>query len=108
MFVIVTFYNDDITITINYNVTKHTINNNMTNLIQQSNTNYHYKKSWYYLTGKLDQKSIILTYGQFDHLFILVNSIWPCSIWLVVFFINHKMVFLTSQIVQINWVAKKN
>jgi hypothetical protein len=56
MFTIATFNNDDITITTNYNVTKHTTNNNMTDFIQQSNINYHYKKSWYYLTGKLEQK----------------------------------------------------
>ncbi len=33
------------------------------------NFNKHYKKSW--LTKTLDQKLIILTFGQFDHLIIL-------------------------------------
>jgi hypothetical protein len=75
MFAIATFDNDDIIITINYNVRKHIVNNNMTDLIQRSNNNYHYKKSWYYLTRKLDQKPIILTFGQLDHLVTLVNSI---------------------------------
>jgi hypothetical protein len=75
MLVIATFYNDDIIITINYNVTKHIVNNNMIELIQQSNINYHYKKSWYYLIRKLDQEPVILTFGQFDHLVILINSI---------------------------------
>jgi hypothetical protein len=53
-----------------------------------------------YLTIKLDQKSIILTFGQFDHLVVLDKSTWTCSTWLVVFFINHKMVFLVGQIGQ--------
>jgi hypothetical protein len=78
----------------------------MINLIQQSNIHYHYKKSWYYLIRKLDKKLVILTYGKFHHLVILINSIWPCSTWLMVFLINHKMVFLTSQIVQTNWQPK--
>jgi hypothetical protein len=73
MLAIATFYNDDITITINYNVIKHIVNNNMTGLIQQSNINSHYEKSWYYFTRKLDQKPVILTFGQFDHLLILIK-----------------------------------
>jgi len=53
-----------------------------------------------YLIGKLDPKLVILTFGQFDNLVILDKSIWTCPIWLVVFFTNHKMVFLISQIEQ--------
>jgi hypothetical protein len=53
-----------------------------------------------YLTRKLDQKPIILTIGQFDHLVILDKSIWAHPTWLVVFLTKHKMVFLTSQIEQ--------
>jgi hypothetical protein len=51
-----------------------------------------------YLIGKLDQKPIILTFGQFDHLVILDKSIWTYPTWLVIFLTNHKMVFLISQI----------
>jgi hypothetical protein len=53
-----------------------------------------------YLIGKLNQKPVILTFGLFDHLIILDKLIWTCPTWLVVFFINHKTVFLTSQIKQ--------
>jgi hypothetical protein len=54
-----------------------------------------------YLTfKKLNQKLIILTFGQFDHLVILNYSIWTHPTWLVVFWTDHKMVFLTSQIGQ--------
>ncbi len=54
-----------------------------------------------YLTKKLNQELIIfMTFGQFDHLVILNKSIWTCPTWLVVFFIDHKMGFLTSQIAQ--------
>jgi hypothetical protein len=49
-----------------------------------------------YLIGKLNKKPIILTFGQFDHLVILNKSIWTCPTWLMVFFINHKMVFWIS------------
>jgi hypothetical protein len=45
---------------------------------------------------KLNQKLVILTFGQFDHLIILNKLSWTCSIWLVVLFINIKMIFLTS------------
>jgi hypothetical protein len=51
-----------------------------------------------YLIEKLNQKLIILTFGQFDHLVILDQLIWTCSIGLVVSYPNHKMVFLISQI----------
>jgi hypothetical protein len=51
-----------------------------------------------YLIGKLNKKPIILTFGQCDHLIILDKSIWTCPIWLMVFLIDHKMIFLTSQI----------
>jgi hypothetical protein len=53
-----------------------------------------------YLTKKLNQELVILTFGQFDHLVILDKLIWTCPTWLMVFFTNHKMVFLTSQIGQ--------
>jgi len=53
-----------------------------------------------YLIGKLNQKLVILTFGQFDHLLILDNLIWTHPTWLVVFFIDHKMIFLTCQIRQ--------
>jgi hypothetical protein len=53
-----------------------------------------------YLTGKLDQKLIILTFDQFDHLIILDKSIWTCPTWLMFLLTDHKMVFLTSQIGQ--------
>jgi len=53
-----------------------------------------------YLIGKLNKKLIILTFGQFDHLVILNKSIWTCPTSLVVFFINHKMVFLLNEIAQ--------
>jgi hypothetical protein len=53
-----------------------------------------------YLIGKLNKKPIILTFGQFDHLVILNKSIWACPTSLVVFFINHKMVFLINEIAQ--------
>jgi hypothetical protein len=53
-----------------------------------------------YLIGKLDKKLVILTYGLFDHLMTLDKSIWTHPTWLVVFFNNHKMVFLFSQIGQ--------
>jgi hypothetical protein len=61
------------------------------------NLNKQYKKSW--LTRTLDQKPIILTFGQFDHLIILNKSIWTHLIWLVVFFIDHKWSF---------WLVKLN
>jgi hypothetical protein len=51
-----------------------------------------------YLIGKLNQKLVILTFGQFDNLVILVKSIWTCPIWLIVFLTNHKMIFLIGQI----------
>ncbi len=44
-----------------------------------------------YLTKKLDQKTIISTFGQFDHLVILNKSIWTRRI-------EHKTIFLNSQI----------
>jgi len=53
-----------------------------------------------YLIGKLDKKPTILAFGQFDHLVILKKSIWTCSTWLVVFFIDHKRVYLIGQIEQ--------
>jgi hypothetical protein len=53
------------------------------------NLNKQYKKSW--LIRTLDQKPIVLTFGQFDHLIILDKSIWTHSIWLVVYFIDHKI-----------------
>jgi hypothetical protein len=53
-----------------------------------------------YLIGKLNQKLVILTFSIFDHLIILDKLIWTCPTWLVVFSINHKTVFLTSQIKQ--------
>jgi hypothetical protein len=53
-----------------------------------------------YLIGKLNQKPIILTFGQFDHLIILDKSIWTHPTLLMVFFTNHKMNFLSSQIRQ--------
>jgi len=46
-----------------------------------------------YLTGKLDQKPIILTFGKFDHLVILDKSIWTCPTWLVVFLLTIKWSF---------------
>jgi hypothetical protein len=61
-----------------------------------------------YLTRKLNQKPVILTFGQFDHLIIFGKSIWTHPIWLMVFFIDHKMVFSTSQIEQIFGQPKKN
>jgi hypothetical protein len=60
-----------------------------------------------YFIRKLDQKLVILTFGQFDNLVILYKSIWTCPIWLMVFLTNHKMVFLISQIGQKNWVTKQ-
>jgi hypothetical protein len=48
-----------------------------------------------YLIGKLDQKLVILTFGQFNHLIILNKLIWTCPTWFVIFFIDHKMVFMT-------------
>jgi len=53
-----------------------------------------------YLIGQVNQKLVILTFGQFDHIIILDKSIWTCPTWLVIFFTNHKMVFLTNQIEQ--------
>jgi len=53
-----------------------------------------------YLIGKLNQKSVILAFGQFDHLIILDKLIWTRPTWLMVFLTNHKMVFLTNQIRQ--------
>jgi hypothetical protein len=53
-----------------------------------------------YLTRKLNQKPIILTFGQFDHLVKLDKLIWTHPTWLMVFLTNHKMIFLTSQIGQ--------
>jgi len=47
----------------------------------------------FYLIEKLDKKSFILTFGQFDHLVLLNKSIWTCSIWLMVCLTNHKMIF---------------
>jgi hypothetical protein len=52
------------------------------------------------LIRKLNQELVILTFGQSDHLIILDKSIWTHPTWLVVFFTNHKMVFLISQIKQ--------
>jgi len=34
-----------------------------------------------YLIGKLNQKLVILTFGQFDHLLILDNLIWTHPTW---------------------------
>jgi hypothetical protein len=51
-----------------------------------------------YLIKKLDKKLVILRFGQFDHLIILHKLIWTYPTWLMVFFINHKIVFLTNQI----------
>ncbi len=48
----------------------------------------------------LDLKKTKPRTGQFDHLIILNKSIWTCPTWLVVCWIDHKMVFLTSQIGQ--------
>jgi len=45
-----------------------------------------------YLIGKWDQKSIILKFGQFNHLIILDKLIWTCPTWLVVFFTDHQMI----------------
>jgi hypothetical protein len=53
-----------------------------------------------YLTRKLDQELVILTFDQFDHLVILNKLIWTCPTWLVASFTNHKMVFFISQIGQ--------
>jgi hypothetical protein len=53
-----------------------------------------------YLIEKLNQKPIILTFGQFDHVVILDKSIWTHPIWLMVFLTNHKIIFLTNQIEQ--------
>jgi hypothetical protein len=53
-----------------------------------------------YFIRKLDQKLVILTFGQFDHLVVVDKSIWTCPTWLLVFLTNHKMVFFTSQIGQ--------
>jgi len=53
-----------------------------------------------HLIKKLNQKLVILTFGWFDHLVILDKSIWTCSTWPLIFLTNHKMVFLTSLIVQ--------
>jgi hypothetical protein len=53
-----------------------------------------------YLIKKLNKKLVILTFGQFDHLFILDKSIWTHPIWLVDFLIDHKIIFLASQIEQ--------
>jgi len=52
------------------------------------------------LIRKLNQELVILTFGQFDHLVILDKSIWTHPTWLVVFLIDHKMVFLISQIIK--------
>jgi hypothetical protein len=52
------------------------------------------------LIGKLDKKLVILIFGQFDHLVRLEKLIWTCPTWLVVFFTDHKMVFLIGQIKQ--------
>ncbi len=60
----------------------------------------HYKKIMVYFIGKLNQKLVILTVGQFDPLVILDKSTWTHPTKLVVFFTNHKMFFLTSQIGQ--------
>jgi hypothetical protein len=60
-----------------------------------------------YLIGKPNQKPVILTFGQFDHLIILDKLIWTCPTWLTIFLTNHKMVFLTSQIKQ-NFGQPKN
>jgi hypothetical protein len=53
-----------------------------------------------YLIGKLNQKPITLTFGQFDPLVILNKLIWTHPTRLMVFFTNRKMVFLTNQIGQ--------
>jgi hypothetical protein len=53
-----------------------------------------------YLIGKLKQKPIILTFGQFDHLVKLNKLIWTCPTSLVIFFTNHKMVFFINEIAQ--------
>jgi hypothetical protein len=53
-----------------------------------------------YLIGKLNQNKVILTFGQFDHLIILDPLIWTRPTLLMVFFIDHNMIFLTSQIRQ--------
>ncbi len=58
-----------------------------------------------YLIGKLNQKPVILTFGQFDHLVILDKLIWTHPIWLMVFLTHHKMVFLTNW--TNFWVAPK-
>jgi len=53
-----------------------------------------------YLIGKLNKKSVILTFGQFDYIIILDKLIWTHSIWLMVFWTYHKVIFFTNQIVQ--------
>jgi len=53
-----------------------------------------------YSTRKLNQKPFILTFGQLDHLIVLDKLIWTHPTWLMVFLIDHKMVFLTNQIGQ--------
>jgi hypothetical protein len=51
-----------------------------------------------YLIRKLNKRPIILIVGQFNHLVILDKLIRARSIWLVIFFTDHKMVFMTNQI----------
>jgi hypothetical protein len=46
-----------------------------------------------YLTRKLNQKPIMLTFGRFDHLLILDKSFWTCPTWLVVFWLTIKWSF---------------
>jgi len=61
-----------------------------------------------YLIGKLNQKLVILTFGQFDHLIVFYESIWTHPTWVMIFSPNHKMVFLSNQIGQKFGQPKKN
>ncbi len=60
-----------------------------------------------YLIRKLNQKQVILTFGQFDNLVIWISQFEHVHFDRWFFFTNHKMVFLTSQIRQKNWATKK-
>jgi hypothetical protein len=80
---------------------------------------HHYKKSWFFLIGKINWKGHILHIWWLDQGVILDMSIWTRLFWLVVkmdmfqidywsFFTNTSSYILTSQFVQLSiWLIIK-
>jgi hypothetical protein len=62
----------------------------------------------FYLIEKLNKKSFILTFDQFDHLILVNKLIWTCPTWLMVFLTNHMIFFwLVKSGQKKNWTVKK-